>query len=94
MSKGRPHYKCRLDAETAALVHATIGHRNAHSNEAPWTLSDFLRIACREKIAKMNRSRRRPITIADEPADLASVADPLPPEVFFGKTLEDGGAFA
>lgn len=70
MSAGTPRKIVRIDAETWDLVKKTIAHRNAHVDAAPWTESDFLRIAVQEKVQKMDRSRGRRLAIGDEPADL------------------------
>jgi hypothetical protein len=58
MSKGTKVYPVRLDPGLMEDVEITIERRNMMTREAPWTLSDFLRIAIREKIRKMERCRR------------------------------------
>jgi hypothetical protein len=75
MSAGTRNRIVRIDDETWSLFTRVTEHRNAHRDAEPWTLSDFIRIACREKVAKMDRSRGRELTIADEPANLEAVAD-------------------
>lgn len=59
MSKGTPKHFVRFSDELLKLVWETIHRRNEWSDQEPWTLSDFLRVAINEKIAKMARSRRR-----------------------------------
>lgn len=57
MSLGSPRITFRIDAGTIEEMHATIALRNANTREEPWTTSDFVTQAIREKIAKMERSR-------------------------------------
>lgn len=64
MSKGTPIVGVRIPPTQRAEVEAVIAHRNANSREAPWTLSDFVVIALREKIAKMARCRRRKLDVS------------------------------
>jgi metal-responsive CopG/Arc/MetJ family transcriptional regulator len=58
MSKGTRVYPVRLPADLVAEVELTVQRRNLMSREEPWTFSDFLRIALREKVCKMERSRK------------------------------------
>jgi hypothetical protein len=94
MSRGNPHYKCRLDNATAELVERTIAFRNLHTTGEKWTVSDFLRIACREKVKKMNRSRRRQLTVDDEVVDLSLVAESAVAPDLFSEGVEIDGANA
>jgi hypothetical protein len=51
----------RMSEERYQLVAAVIEHRNEHSANSPWSFSDFVWDAIREKIAKMSRSRGREV---------------------------------
>lgn len=59
MSKGNPILKSRLPRSLLAELEALL--RESHSTRAlgPWDVSQFLRDAIREKIAKRERGRRR-----------------------------------
>jgi hypothetical protein len=57
MSKGTPLVVIRVPEDLKIEVEAVIEHRNWNSREEPWSFSDFVRIALREKIAKMARCR-------------------------------------
>lgn len=59
MSKGTDRYTFRLPQELMAAVATTIYRRNLHTDKEPWELSEFVRVAIKEKLAKMERSRRR-----------------------------------
>lgn len=59
MSKGTDRYTFRLPQDMMAEVAATIYRRNLHTDREPWELSEFVRVAIREKLAKMERSRKR-----------------------------------
>lgn len=58
MSKGTKAFPVRLPNKLLQEVNETIQRRNDHSKEEPWTFSDFVRIALREKISKMERGRK------------------------------------
>ncbi len=58
MSKGTPLTNVRLDSATVAEVVETIARRNLWSREEAWTVSEFIRVAIREKMHKMARSRK------------------------------------
>lgn len=58
MSKGSPIIPVRVPAGLLEDIEVAIAARNAHASGAPWTRSDFFLIALREKLGKMERSRR------------------------------------
>jgi len=58
MSKGTPNQTFRLLPSLKEECERTIARRNANSFEQPWTFTEFIEISLREKIAKMERSRR------------------------------------
>lgn len=57
MSKGTKRFAFRLPPSLIDEMEETISRRNHNAPGEPWTFSDFVRIACREKVAKMERSR-------------------------------------
>lgn len=57
MSRGNRIIKVRITAEFAAAIEAQILSRNNHSAEEPWVISDWIRVAMREKLDKMRRCR-------------------------------------
>jgi ABC-type proline/glycine betaine transport system ATPase subunit len=59
MSAGTPNRVVRIPEQEWIAADWVRSHRNLHSNGEPWTMSDFIRIALREKIKKMARSRTR-----------------------------------
>jgi len=84
MSRGTPVVPVRVDQETMALVMETIQRRNFWTQCEPWSVSDFIRIALREKIAKMarcRRPRRGCITPPSATADLVKVGAPQDPSI-------------
>lgn len=58
-SRGSPVVKFRCLPDLLREIEQTIDRRNFWSDDEPWTLSTFLQIAAREKLAKMARSRLR-----------------------------------
>ncbi len=58
MSLGSPIIQVRLQADELAVVDAVLEKRNTNSGRSPWTRSDFIRAALREKLEKMARSRK------------------------------------
>jgi hypothetical protein len=58
VSKGTQLSAVRIDDALRMEIEATIGRRNLWSRQAPWTLSDFLRVAVINQLEKMKRSRR------------------------------------
>ena len=58
MSKGTPNQTFRLLPSLKEECERTIARRNDNSFESPWTFTEFIELALREKIAKMERSRR------------------------------------
>lgn len=59
MSKGTPVVPVRIAPELIREIEDTIARRNFWSREIPWSVSDFIRIACKEKIRKMERCRKK-----------------------------------
>jgi len=57
MSKGTPRYTFRLPEDLMQAVELQILSRNACSPREEWDTSEFVRVALREKLAKMKRSR-------------------------------------
>lgn len=57
-TKGTPVYPVRLDDDLVDEMKLAVQRRNLFSARAPWTFSDFIRTAVREKLDKMERSRR------------------------------------
>lgn len=72
MSKGTKAYSLRISDDDMAQIEETIARRNSFSADEPWDWSKFVRIAIREKINKMRRSRnkaaiyRTPAQLQDE----------------------------
>lgn len=58
MAKGNPIVLVRLTPEILAQIHGAIEGRNRRTREEPWDRSGFIRIAIREKLHHMRRSRR------------------------------------
>lgn len=58
MSKGTPRTTVRIDPEIMAEIETAIRERNERTTEAPWSLSDWFRIASTEKLDKIRRGRR------------------------------------
>lgn len=56
-SKGTPRTTVRIDGGLMEDIEIAIDRRNTWSREEGWTVSDFLRVAALEKLAKMRRSR-------------------------------------
>lgn len=94
MSAGSRNRIVRIDDASWHQLERVVNHRNANRDATPWTMSDFVRKACWEKVAKMARSRGRKLTAADDLVDLAVVAQTLKPEENLFTTIEDGGAIA
>lgn len=59
MSKGSKIVQFRLPPALEAEVGITIARRNLYRRGRPWDRTGFLLTAIREKIAKMERSRRK-----------------------------------
>lgn len=57
MSRGNVIVKTRVPADLLAAIEVQIAKRNHHSAEQPWDMSDWIRVAMREKLAKMIRCR-------------------------------------
>lgn len=59
MSKGTQVYSVRIPSELSSEISKTINRRNLFSKEGPWTFTDFILMAVREKLAHMERSRTK-----------------------------------
>lgn len=59
MSKGTPRCTLRIAPELMGRMESQIASRNWWSRGEAWSVSDFVRIACEEKLDKMKRSRQR-----------------------------------
>lgn len=94
MSSGTPTRTVRISDAEWFEIKLVVDHRNAHSCNPPWTMREFLVLAARDKIAKMARSRGRPLTEADEQVDLSIRQYGDTPSLFSENTVEDGEAFA
>lgn len=57
-SKGNPIVSARIPADLLDEVAELIERRNEWTHNEPWTLTGFIVDAIREKVAKMERSRR------------------------------------
>ncbi len=57
MSVGSKIVNVRFEDAFMDRIHEEIERRNEASREAPWSLSDYIRNAVREKIAHADRSR-------------------------------------
>lgn len=58
MSRGNRIVKVRVEPELLQRIEWQIQHRNDHTDRMPWVMSDWIRVAMIEKLAKMVRSRR------------------------------------
>jgi mRNA deadenylase 3'-5' endonuclease subunit Ccr4 len=59
MSAGTPLRAFRIPDHEWEAAEFTVNKRNDNSRNPPWTMSAFIRLAIREKIKKMIRSRTR-----------------------------------
>lgn len=59
MTLGNPKIIIRVPRELIAEMKEAIRRRNLRSREEPWVFSDFVRIAIRDKLHHMQRSRGR-----------------------------------
>jgi len=57
MSAGKTIKQVRFHEDVLQWIDAEIERRNANTKNAPWTFSDFVRVACCEKLAKGRRCR-------------------------------------
>ena len=94
MSKGTTNRVIRIDDASWAKFELYVEHRNDHSPEEPWTISDFIRVACQEKMKKMDRSRGRALDDGDEMMDVNAPPPELCQGDFFTSPIEDTGAIA
>lgn len=69
MSLGSPILKARIPQSVLHEVEITIARRNIFTRNAPWTISAFIVSAIKEKIAKMERSRRPRKAAAVDPGE-------------------------
>jgi hypothetical protein len=58
MSVGSPMVAVRFNPKLLTLMMARIEEANRNRQGAPWTRSDFILTAVREKLSKMERSRK------------------------------------
>jgi hypothetical protein len=58
MSAGAQVCPIRLSEGTLCEIRQVMESRNNFTSRTPWTFSDFIREAIREKIAHMKRSRK------------------------------------
>lgn len=58
MSKGSPIVTMRFEPLLLAAVEIELAKRNESGAVVKWSLSDFVRQACRESLAKRIRSRK------------------------------------
>lgn len=94
MSAGTRNRIVRMDDDSWYQFELTVDFRNANTDKKAWTMSDFIRIACKEKVAKMNRSRGRVLTENDELVDLSQLPIVPDPDLFSENAVEDGEAYA
>lgn len=59
MSAGNPIRPVRFTPTLIDQIEVAINRRNLNAYEAEWSFSDFVRVACKEKLAHMERSRKR-----------------------------------
>lgn len=57
-SKGTPRYTFRLPDELLAEIELKLSTLRVFSRSRRWTLSEFIRVACVERLKKMERSNR------------------------------------
>jgi hypothetical protein len=57
MSRGNYAVQCRVSFQVLEAVLADIQSRNLHSRDSVWQMSEWLRAAIDEKLAKGKRSR-------------------------------------
>lgn len=58
MSKGNDRYTVRIGPELITEMEEVIARTHLTRNDQPWTSSDFIRVAIREKLDKMERGRK------------------------------------
>jgi hypothetical protein len=59
MSKGNKIHPVRFNECLMDDIEDCMGRRNRNATAEEWTFSDFVRLACQEKVAHMERSRKR-----------------------------------
>jgi len=59
MSRGNRILSTRMPVELLTEMEITVARRNIHTREEPWNITRFLQIAIREKLDKMERSRKQ-----------------------------------
>jgi len=57
-SPGNQIVPVRFDATTLSSMRDAVEQRNFFTKKEPWNMSDFIRVAVREKLAHMERSRK------------------------------------
>lgn len=68
-SKGTPVRTFRCQEDLWDEVIETIARRNEWSKERPWSISEFIGVALREKIDKMARGRKQKVVPGERLAD-------------------------
>lgn len=58
MARGSPRIIVRVHREMLQAIQACIIKRNYHTKHQEWELSDFVRVAMKEKLAHMQRGRK------------------------------------
>jgi hypothetical protein len=57
MSKGTPNRVVRIDDDLWTRMEFQVMSLRIHSKRVKWDQSEFIRVACEEKLDKMRRSR-------------------------------------
>jgi hypothetical protein len=59
MSRGSRIIPLRVKPELLARMQQTIERRNAITREAPWSMTDFVLAAVKDKLLHLDRARRQ-----------------------------------
>lgn len=59
MTEGNPKLLVRVSREMRDQIKEAIRRRNLRSRDEPWDMSAFIRVAIRDKLHHMERSRGR-----------------------------------
>jgi hypothetical protein len=75
MSKGSKVVPIRFPTDLLAEVMAAIASRNEWTYEEPNSLGEWIRDACRERLNKLKRGRRKkgPQTFTDQDAEMLDI---------------------
>jgi hypothetical protein len=57
MTKGNPKLIVRVPGQLIDEMRLAIAQRNRRTRDEPWVMSDFVRVAIRDKLAHIKRSR-------------------------------------